>query len=134
MKNWIFEFILYIFSFAFVDLVFDSLVLPEDSVYLFLTILVVGLAMMLAKPMLTFLTVKVTFLTRLLAIFLLIFAVFYLLELFVPGFQIELMVVPEVEYSWVSIKSFEFDKITVMALLSFLIAFLSSLVKFLDES
>jgi hypothetical protein len=134
MKKWFFEIILYIFSFVFVSTVFQPLKLPEDVGYLILTLVFVGLSMMLSKSLLVFLTVKVVFFTRLFAIFLILFMVFYVLEMFVPGFQIGTMSLQEADLGWLSLKSFEFDKMSVIAVLSFSTALLASLVKLLDES
>jgi len=134
MKKWLFEIILYIFSFVFVSAVFQPLKLPEDVAYLALILVFVGLSMMLSKSLLVFLTVKVVFLTRLIAIFLILFFAFYILEMFVPGFYIESMTLQETDLGWLSLKSFEFDKMSVMAILSFCTALLASLVKLLDES
>ncbi len=133
MKKFIFELMLYIFCFVFVDLFFVAVNLPEDPLYLLLTLFTVGLGMILSKKILVFLTVKVVFLTRLLSIFLILFGVIYALEYFLPGFQVETIMVKEAELSWISLKSFEFDKISVIALVSFCTALLSSLIKLLDE-
>lgn len=133
MKKWLYEILMYIFCFVFINLFFISLELPVDIYYLLITLFLVGFGMFFSKHLLVFLTVKVVFLTRLVAMFLILFVVFYALEMFVPGFIISEMVVQEADLSWVSLKSFEFDKISVIALLSFFTALLSSLVKLLEE-
>lgn len=134
MKKGVFDLVLYIFSFVFVLLFFSNVKLPEDIVYLASTLLVVGLGVVLAKPILNFLTVKVVFLTRLVAVTLILLGVFYALETFMPGFFVENLVFQETDWGWLSLKSFEFDKIGGMVLLSFVTALVSSLVKLLQES
>ncbi len=133
MKKGFFDLVLYTFSFVFVLLFFESVSLPSDPLYLFSSLIVIGLGIVFSKPLLNFLTVKVVFLTRLIAMTLISLVVFFLLETFVPGFFIENMVLKETEFGFLSLKSFEFDKIGVMVLLSLSTAFVSSLVKFLQE-
>ncbi len=134
MKKVIFDLILYVFSFVFVLLFFSSLSLPSDPVYLVSALLVVGIGVSLSKHILTFLTVKVVFLTRLIAVTLILFGVFFALETFLPGFLVEKLVFEETDLGWLSLKSFEFDRIGVMVLISFFTAFVSSLVKLLQEN
>jgi hypothetical protein len=134
MKKGIFDLVLYTLSFVFVLLFFPSVKLPPDSIYLMTFLFVVGLGVLLSKPLLTFLTVKVVFLTRLIAITLILFGLFFALETFLPGFLIENMVFQETDWGWLSLKSFEFDKIGVMVLLSLSTAFVSSVVKLLQEA
>ena len=133
MKKGLFDIILYIFSFVFVMLFFPSVQLPSDPIYLFATLILVGAGVALSKHVLVFLTVKVVFLTRLLAITLILFGVFFALETFLPGFLVDKLVFQETDLGWLSLKSFEFDKIGTMVLLSFSTAFVSSLVKLLQE-
>jgi len=133
MKKGLFDLILYIFSFVFVMLFFHSVQLPSDLIYLSSVLILVGAGIALSKPLLTFLTVKVVFLTRLLAITLILFGVFLALETFLPGFLVDNLVFQETDWGWISLKSFEFDKIGTMVLLSFSTAFVSSVVKLLQE-
>ncbi len=133
MKKGLFDLVLYIFSFVFVMLFFPSVQLPSDLIYLFSVLILVGVSIVLSKPLLVFLTVKVVFLTRLLAITLILFGVFFALETFLPGFLVDNLVFQETDLGWLSLKSFEFDKIGTMVLLSLSTAFVSSLVKLLQE-
>ncbi len=133
MKKGLFDLILYVFSFVFVMLFFTSVKLPTDTIYLASSLLFIGVGVMLTKPLLTFLTVKAVFLTRLLATTLVLFGVIFALETFVPGFLIERLVFKETDLGLLSLKSFEFDKIGVVVLLSLCTAFVSSLVKLLQE-
>jgi hypothetical protein len=134
MKKGIFDLVLYTLSFVFVLLFFPSVNLPPDSIYLMTFLFLVGFGVLLSKPLLTFLTVRVVFLTRLIAITLILFGLFFALETFLPGFLIENMVFQETDWGWLSLKSFEFDKIGVMVLLSLSTAFVSSVVKLLQEA
>ncbi len=134
MKKGLFDLILYIFSFVFVMMFFPSVKLPSDLLYSVVVFLAVGIGIMLSKPLLNFLTVKGVFLTRLIAVTLILFGVFFVLETFLPGFLIERLVFKETDLGWLSLKSFEFDKIGVMVLVSFFTAFVSSVVKLLQEN
>jgi len=113
---------------------FPSVKLPSDLLYSVVVFLAVGIGIMLSKPLLNFLTVKGVFLTRLIAVTLILFGVFFVLETFLPGFLIERLVFKETDLGWLSLKSFEFDKIGVMVLVSFFTAFVSSVVKLLQEN
>jgi hypothetical protein len=134
MKKGLSDLILYIFSFVFVLLFVPAVKLPGDFLYLVLVLLVVGFGVLLAKPLLTFLTVKVVFLTRFVAITLIILGALFALETFVPGFLIEKLFFAGTDLSWLSLKSFEFDKIGVMVLVSLSTALVSSIVKLLQEN
>jgi hypothetical protein len=134
MKKGLFDLILYMFTFVFVMMFFPSVKLPTDSVYLFSALLLVGIGIMFSKYLLTFLTVKVVFLTRLIAITLILFGVIFALETFLPGFVVDKLVFSETDLGFLSLKTFEFDKIGVVVLLSFCTAFVSSIVKLLQES
>jgi len=134
MKKGLFDLILYIFSFVFVMLFFPSVKLPSDVAYLSSALILIGLGVMLSKPLLTFLTVKAVFLTRLIAVTLILFGVIFALETFLPGFFVEKLVFTETDLGFLSLKSFEFDKIGTIVMLSFLTAFVSSIVKLLQES
>ncbi len=133
MRKGLFDLILYIFSFVFVLLFFPSVKLPSESAYLFLSLIIVGLGIMFSKSLLVFLTVKVVFLTRFLAITLILFGIVFALETFLPGFFVEKLVLEETDLGLLSLKSFEFDKIGVVVLLSLSTALVSSLVKLLQE-
>jgi hypothetical protein len=133
MRKGLFDLILYIFSFVFVLLFFPSVKLPSESAYLFLSLIIVGLGIMFSKSLLVFLTVKVVFLTRFLAITLILFGIVFALETFLPGLFVEKLVLEETDLGLLSLKSFEFDKIGVVVLLSLSTALVSSLVKLLQE-
>lgn len=134
MKKGLFDLILYVFSFVFVMMFFPSIKLPSDFLYSVVVFLAVGIGIMVSKPLLNFLTVKGVFLTRLIAVTLILFGVFFVLETFLPGFLVEKLVFKETDLGWLSLKSFEFDKIGVMVLVSFFTAFVSSVVKLLKEN
>lgn len=134
MKKGLFDLILYVFSFVFVMMFFPSIKLPSDFLYSVVVFLAVGIGIMVSKPLLNFLTVKGVFLTRLIAVTLILFGVFFVLETFLPGFLVEKLVFKETDLGWLSLKSFEFDKIGVMVLVSFFTAFVSSVVKLLQEN
>lgn len=134
MRKTVYEFIVYVGCFSLLSLFFFAVDLPDEVVPLLLVLIAVGVGLVFAKYLLEFLTVKVVFLTRLLAMGLILFGIFYIFYMFLPGFDISSILVSETDWGWVSIKEFEFDKISSMALLSFCTALLSSLVKLLEES
>lgn len=88
--------------------------------------------MIFSKPILIFLTVKVVFITRMIAIILLVMGTLYVLDTFIPGFYVTNFIFKGYDLSIVSLKSFEFDKIGTMALLSVFTGFVSSFVKLLQ--
>jgi len=89
MKETIRDLLLYLLVFYLVVSIFSGITLPVNLAYVLASLFVLSLAMMMAKPLLSFLTVKVNFLTLFLVGGILIFGATFLLESLMPGFVIE---------------------------------------------
>lgn len=75
--------------FSFVCLVTKAIVLPTDTVYLLVSLLVVAVAVMLFEPVLRFLTVRKNFLTQWVMSSLFVFVAIYLLNSLMPMFVVQ---------------------------------------------
>jgi hypothetical protein len=134
MKEGIRNLLLYILIFYFVVSVFTGIVLPMNLLYVLATLVILSLAMMIAKPLLNFLTVKANFITLLLVGSLLVFSSMLLLESLMPGFGVENDIFAGVTFGSIVINDFEMSPMATMAGSSVLGAFLCSLFHELDRN
>ena len=89
MKNFLKSLIAY-FALVFlaVSLFDKGIVLPESGLYFAATLLILTLTILIAEPLLKFLTVRVNFITMFLMSSLLLIGVFFLLKIFMTDFYI----------------------------------------------
>lgn len=88
-KRFLFNILLYMMIFSFVCMITKSIVLPVDTVYLFVSLLVVACSIMLYEPVLRFLTVKRNFLTQWVMSSVFVFISIYLLNSLMPMFTVQ---------------------------------------------
>ena len=135
MKKSLKSLIVYILVINFVFTLFPEEVrLPQIFSYLVLTMLIVSFTIMIACPVLSFLTIKCKFPTFLLMSTLLLFGVIYSLKLFMIDFYIDQFLFEGLNLGFVQIESFDVLPIISIAILSFSISFLSSLYRELDTN
>ena len=115
MKETVKNIFVYIFIFFLVLSIFSGIVLPENVIYILATLVVLSLAMMIAKPFLTFLTIKVNFITLFLVGSLLIFGSMFLLESLMTGFVVETTMFTGITFGSILINDFEMIPIVSMA-------------------
>jgi hypothetical protein len=108
--------------------------MPMNLVYVLATLVILSLAMMIAKPLLSFLTVKVNFLTLFLVGSLLVFSAMLLLESLMPGFTVGNDTFTGVTFGSIVINDFEMTSMAVMAASSAIGASLCSLFYILDKN
>jgi len=108
--------------------------LPLNSAYLFLTLVIISFVLLIACPLLNFLTIKCKFLTFFLMSFLLLTGTFYALKLFMVGFFIETYTFEGLDLGSLQINTFEVIPIISIILFSLSISFLSALFRELDSS
>ncbi len=118
MKNFIKSLLVY-FAFVYLALSLfgDGVVLPTEGFYFAATILILAMTVLIAEPMLKFLTVKVNFVTMFLMSSLLVIGVFFLLKLFMTGFYIN-----EYTFSGLSLGSLEIASFVVKPTLTIISA------------
>jgi uncharacterized membrane protein YvlD (DUF360 family) len=134
MKETIKNLFVYVLIFFLVLSMFTGIVLPENIAYLLATLAILSLAMMIAKPFLTFLTIKVNFVTLFLVGSLLIFGCMFLLESLMTGFTIENEMFTGVTFGSIVIKDFEMVPIVSMAGVAIVGSLMCSLFHELDKN
>lgn len=128
---------LYVYSLIlfFVFTLFSkSLILPESTSYLVLTILILSFTVMISCPLLEFLTIKCNFLTFFLMTSLLLVGIIYLLKLFMVGFYVEPYMFEGLNIGELQISEFEVTPIISIIFFSVFSSFLCSIYKVLDSS
>lgn len=125
---------LYVYTLIFylILTLFEGVILPDNVVYVLATLIILSLVMMLAKPFLTFLTVKVNFLTMFLVGSILLFGSMFLLESLMPGFYVEEGVFSGFNFGSIVIREFEMTPIISMVCVSVAGSFMCSLFHELD--
>ena len=134
MKETVRNLFLYILIFYLVLSVFLGITLPENIAYVLATLVVLSFAMMIAKPLLSFLTVKVNFITLLLVGALLLFGAMLLLESLMPGFTIEKEMFIGVTFGSIVVNDFEMDSLVSMAGVAVISSFFCSVFYELDKN
>ncbi len=134
MKETVKSLFVYIFIFFLVLSVFKGIVLPENLAYLLATLVILSLAMMIAKPFLTFLTIKVNFITLFLVGSLLIFGCMFLLDSLMTGFSVETEMFSGVTFGSIVINDFEMLPMISMAGVAVFGALMCSLFNELDKN
>lgn len=134
MKETIKNLFVYVLIFFLVLSMFTGIVLPTNMAYLLATLVILSLAMMIAKPFLTFLTIKVNFVTLFLVGSLLIFGCMFLLESLMTGFTIGNEMFTGVTFGSIVIKDFEMVPIVSMAGVAVVGSLMCSLFHELDKN
>ncbi len=134
MKETVRNLFLYILIFYLVLSVFLGITLPENIAYVLATLVVLSFAMMIAKPLLSFLTVKVNFITLLLVGALLLFGAMLLLESLMPGFTIEKEMFIGVTFGSIVVNDFEMVPLVSMAGVAVISSFFCSVFYELDKN
>lgn len=132
MKETIKNLFVYIFIFYMVLSIFPGIILPINIAYVLATLIVLSLGMMIAKPFLTFLTVKVNFITMFLVGSLLIFGTMFLLESLMPGFEIEKEMFSGFNFGSIVIQEFEMVPMVSIGGVALVGSFMCSLFHELD--
>ncbi|NMC09232.1 hypothetical protein GYA44_02815 [Candidatus Microgenomates bacterium] len=133
MKDGIKSFLVYILiSYVVLDLFEAGIKVPESPLYLLATLAVLVIAMLMACPLLNFLTIKCQFLTYFLMSTLLLFGALYMLKLFMVDFYIEEFVFEGIEFGSILIKNLVFTPLISIALCSVILSFTTAIFRELD--
>ena len=134
MKKTLKSILVYALILFFVFSVFkQAVILPENSTYLALTILILSLTVMISCPLLTFLTVKCKFPTFFLMSTLLLTGILYLLKLFMVGFYVEPYLFEGLDLGSVHLSTVELIPIISIVLFSVVTSLLCSVYRELDD-
>lgn len=134
MKKFFFSLFLNIVIFIAVESGFVGFELPTDFMYLVMSLIALSVAIMLHRPVLKFLTVKINFITYFVTAFLLVAGTLYGLELFVPSLYINSSSFEAVNLQVITINAFEVSQIGTLIGVALVSSFLSALLESLKKS
>lgn len=135
MKNGIKSFLVYSLILYFVlNLFNEGIKLPQNATYLLLTIFVLSLTVMMACPLLSFLTVKCKFPTFFLMTSLLLVGMLYLMKIFMIDFYIETFRFEGMDLGSMQINSFDVIPILSISMSAIACAFVCSFYRELDSN
>ncbi len=133
MKKSIKSLLVYLLISYFVFTLFEQAVkLPQKFIYLVLVLVILSFTVMIACPLLNFLTIKCKFPTFLLMSTLLLVGVLYGLKLFMIDFYIEEFLFEGFNLGFIQIESFNVIPIFTISMLAFLVSLLSAFFKEMD--
>jgi hypothetical protein len=134
MRNFFKNLIQYMLVSYLVLNIFRGITLPESVLYFLGTLIVFSIGMLMASPVLKFLTVKENFITTLLMSSLISIAFLFLLNTFMPGVYIDTYVFEGLDLGSLVINTFEVIPIVTMIVVSLTAATISSLLTVLEKS
>ena len=118
----------------FIFNIFKGFILPTNYVYIISLFFIFSFTIFLSSIILNFLTIKENFITTLLMSTLLCIGVFFLVEGFMPGFQIEPYTFEGLDTGNLVINSFEVSKILTMVFASVAFSFITSILNVLEKT
>ncbi len=134
MKQFIKSLLAYFFILFFVISMFNKgMILPKDTIYFIITLLVLTLTIMIVEPFLKFLTIKSNFLTFFIMSSLLLIGVFFLLKLFMTGFYINQFTFEGLVLGSIQIKNFIVSPVVTIVATSVATGLISSIYKVADS-
>ena len=134
MKKFLGNLIQFMLSGYFVLSIFKGITLPENSRYFVACLIMISTGVFLSTLILKFLTIKENFLTSFLMILILSIGISFLLQEFMPGFNISEYTFEGFSSGSITIKSFLVTPIISMVLLSVTHALISSLLKVFEKN
>lgn len=118
----------------FVSTILKGITIPANVLYLISTLVMLSLSVFVSSKILKFLTIKLNFITRFLMTSILSFAVFYILQEFMPGFKIEEYVFDGLNSGQIVIHTFKVTITLTMIFGSVLFSFISSVLQSLEKN
>lgn len=118
MKEYLKNLLLFLLIFFFTTSVFKGIQMPTITLYYIATLFILSTTVMISKPFLNFLTIKVNFLTYLLLSSILLVGVFFLLKIFMTDFNIETVMFGGIRWDFLQINEFEMSPILTILLSS----------------
>ncbi|KKR06152.1 MAG: hypothetical protein UT34_C0001G0192 [candidate division WS6 bacterium GW2011_GWF2_39_15] len=133
MKKFFFSLFLNMVIFVAISNLFDGFRLPGDFGYYMISLFGLSLAIMLHRPLLKFLTVKINFITYLLSGFLLVAGALYAMELFIPSLYLNASSFNEVNLQVITINAFTVSQFGTLIGVALAGASLSALLETLKK-
>ncbi len=134
MKKFLSRLIQYMLSAYFVLTIYIGITMPTSPIYIISSLGMLSLGIFLSSVILGFLTIKENFLTSSLMISLISFGILFLLQEFMPGFNISEYPYEGINSGKLVIHSFLVTPIITMAILSITYSFISSLLKAFEKN
>lgn len=113
---------------------FKGIVLPANPLYIFASLIILAIGMLMVSVILKFLTIKENFITTFLMSSLIGVGFFFLLDTFMTGFYIETYTFGGLDLGSLVLNSFEMTPILTMVLASVCASFLVSLLSVLEKT
>lgn len=133
MKKFVFSLLLNILILYFVFNTFKSVTIPTDLLYLISVYVGLSLGIMLHRPLLKFLTVKINILTYLLSASIIALGVMYGLVTFLPGFEVGETIIKGFNIGALSISTFKLDSMMTMVSVAVVASLISSIMETLKK-
>ncbi len=124
----------YMLSAYFILTIYRGITMPINSVYLISCLLILSITVFLSSGILNFLTIRENFITNFIMTSLLCFGGFFLIQQFMPGFNIEEYSFDGINTGNLVIHSFPVTELITMVFGSVSYSFLSSILKVLEKS
>jgi len=134
MKKSLRDLLTYLLVAYFVLTIFKGIVLPQNTVYIIATFLLFAISIFLSSALLSFLTIKENFITKFVMSSVLIFGVFYLIKIFMPGIEIEEYFFNGFDTGNLVINSFNVNYILTMVFGSLAYSFITTLFGVLEKT
>lgn len=134
MAKFIYNLLVSLLILGTVNSIFAVLVLPTDIFYLLICVIGFGLAVALHENLLEFLTIQKAWPTRLIAIALLVALFFYVLIVFIPGFDINGLDFEAYDLGFINTEATTLGKYATIAILSITSGLIGSTLYTLNKS
>lgn len=134
MRNFFKNLLLFMLIGFFVLNILKGIQLPSNPMYLLSTLLIIAIGMLMASPILNFLTIKENFITNWLMMFLITVGLLYLLQTFMVDFRIEVYEFPGLDVGSVVINSFVMEPLVTIGVGALSLSFLSALFSLLEKN
>ncbi len=133
MGSYIKNLLLLLLIFFYSTTVFSGIVMPIIPMYFLSTLVVLSMGIMLTKPFLEFLTIKVNFLTYFLMSALITIGNTFLLKIFMTGFFVEGSNFDGLSLDFLKVEGFQVSAIFTIILFAVLSAFISTIFYSLEK-
>lgn len=134
MSKFLRNLIQYMLAAYFVLSIYKGITLPTNPVYLISSLLILSILVFLSTVILNFLTIKENFITNFIMTTLLCIGGFFLLQEFMPGFNIEEYTFSGINTGNLVIHQTQITVIITMVIGSVTHSFISSILKVLEKS
>lgn len=118
----------------FVLTVVGGISLPANLIYLIVTFILLSTTVFLSSVLLNFLTIRENFVTSFLMCTILCIGVFFLMDGFMPGFELEVYTFEGLDTGNLVINPFEVTKVFTIVYASVVYSFITSVLNVLEKS